>query len=360
VAEITIPSIGIAMEEALLLKWLKAPGDDVAVGEAVAEIETDKATMELESPAAGRLGPHLVEPGAIVPVGAVVVEVLTDGAATETEAHAPAAELAAEPAPVPAAEGVAAAPAPATPADGRRRPHALSPKARRLARERGAQAEPVASGRSDRFRELISAKTAESWRETPHFAVTREVDAEQLLAALASMRATDREPAATVTDLLLRALALALRDCGYGEGHVGLAVATRFGVVNPVVRDVLLLDASSLARARSDATERARAGRLTREDVETVPPCTLSNLGAFGIDQFTGIIPLGQTSLLTVGRAVPRVVADAERRLAVRATFYATLNSDHRTIDGAEAARLLAAFANAVEAATADFPGGDA
>src|SRR4249919_549172 len=78
-AEITIPSIGIAMTEALLVKWLKEPGDDVTAGEAVAEIETDKTTMELESPVAGRLGSHLAEPGAIVPVGTVVVEVVSPG-----------------------------------------------------------------------------------------------------------------------------------------------------------------------------------------------------------------------------------------------------------------------------------------
>ena len=78
-AEIVIPSVGIAMEEALVVKWLKEPGDDVAADEPVAEIETDKATMDLESPVDGRLGPHLFEPGAVVPVGTVVVEVLAAG-----------------------------------------------------------------------------------------------------------------------------------------------------------------------------------------------------------------------------------------------------------------------------------------
>ena len=96
-AEITIPSIGIAMTEALLVKWLKEPGDDVTAGEAVAEIETDKATMELESPIAGRLGSHLAEPGAIVPVGTVVVEVVSPGDGT-----APAPSEAGAPGPEPA------------------------------------------------------------------------------------------------------------------------------------------------------------------------------------------------------------------------------------------------------------------
>ena len=104
-----------------------------------------------------------------------------------------------------------------------------------------------------------------------------------------------------------------------------------------------------LAAARAAAVERARAGKLNADDLGTPPPSTLSNLGAMGVDHFTGVIALGQTSLLTVGRAIPRVTADADHALSVRTTFHATLNADHRTIDGAGAARLLVAFAEAAE-----------
>src|SRR5882672_1639438 len=104
--EIAIPSIGVAMTEALLVKWLKEPGDEVAAAEPVAEIETDKATMDIESPVAGRLGPHLAQPGAIVPVGTVIVQIVADG----EEAAPPAA----------AHQGPATAEA--------RRPHAKSPR----------------------------------------------------------------------------------------------------------------------------------------------------------------------------------------------------------------------------------------
>ena len=134
-AEITIPSIGIAMTEALLVKWLKEPGDDVTAGEAVAEIETDKATMELESPIAGQLGSHLAEPGAIVPVGTVVVEVVSpgDGAApAPSEAGAPGPESAESRTRPPSADS-ASGPVVAE----SRRPHTQSPRARRLAVERG-------------------------------------------------------------------------------------------------------------------------------------------------------------------------------------------------------------------------------
>jgi pyruvate dehydrogenase E2 component (dihydrolipoamide acetyltransferase) len=251
-------------------------------------------------------------------------------------------------APEPSATSVSAA---APDSSTARRPHDTSPRARRLARERGS----ATADRPGRFRELIAAKVAESWREIPHFAVTREVDAEPMISALAAMRAANVEPVPTMTDLMLRALALALRERGDRDGHVGLAVATQDGVVIPVVRNVLALDAPSLASARVAAVERAKTRRLSVEDLETTPPSTLSNLGPFGIDHFTGIVAHGQTSLLTVGRAVPRVVADGDRTLSVRTTFHATLNVDHRSIDGADAAHLLVAFANAAEQITPDF-----
>jgi pyruvate dehydrogenase E2 component (dihydrolipoamide acetyltransferase) len=341
-AQIAIPSIGVAMTEALLVKWHKEPGEMVEAAEPVVEIETDKATMDLESPAAGTLGPHLYEPGAIVPVGTVIAEVVAEGetlaAATRQQPEEPQRPVSPAPASAP---GETAA----------RRPHDKSPRARRLARER----ESAQPDRAGRFRELIAARVAESWREIPHFAVTREVDAEPMLSALATMRAGNAEPAPTLTDLLLRALALALRERGDREDHVGLAVATSDGVVIPVVQDVLSLDAPSLADARIAAVERAKTRRLSVEDLETTPPSTLSNLGPFGIDHFTGIVAHGQTSLLTVGRAVPRVVADGDRTLSVRTTFHATLNVDHRAIDGAGAAHLLVAFARAAKLITPDF-----
>jgi pyruvate/2-oxoglutarate dehydrogenase complex dihydrolipoamide acyltransferase (E2) component len=353
-AAVVIPSVGIAMEEALIVKWLKEPGDTVAVDEPVAEIETDKATMDILSPEAGVLGPHLFEPGALVPVGATIVEVDVAGAAAAPEAEAPAVEAA----PAAAAEPELDAPAVA-PAAGERAPHAISPRARRLARERDGQAAgtpPPAGADEGRFRELIAAKVAESWREIPHFTVSREIDAEPMQALLVAVRAAGYDPKPTFTDLRLRALALALRETGAtGAVDVGVAVATPRGVVIPVVRDVLALDAAGLARSRSAAVERARAGKLGSDDLTASPATTLSNLGSFGVDRFTGIVALGQTSLVTVGRSLPRVVADESGAIRVRTMFDATVNADHRTVDGAEAARLLVAFATAAEESTSAF-----
>lgn len=346
-ARIVIPSVGIAMEEALLVKWLKQPGDAVAANEPLAEIETDKANMEVTSPVSGKLGPHLVEPGAIIPVGNVIVEVLTQG-----EDSSPEILEAAAPGAGSERTGTQEARLSSVPQEGSRLPSSLSPRARRLAREREVERPPQA----ERFRALIAAKVVDSWREIPHFTVTREVNAEPMLATLVLLRKDAPEPMPTMTDLLLRALAIGLREWGYqGPGDVGLAVDTDYGVVIPVVHDVLGLDAVALTRVRRAAVQRARSGRLSADDLGATPPSTLSNLGAYGVDQFTGVIALGQTSLLTVGRAAPRVVAEDTRTLQVRTSFFATLNADHRVIDGAGAARLLGAFSAAAEAMTSTF-----
>jgi pyruvate dehydrogenase E2 component (dihydrolipoamide acetyltransferase) len=343
-AEIVIPAVGIAMEEALLVKWHKRPGDAILTDEVVAEIETDKAVMELTSPVSGTLGPQLFEEGAIIPVGTVVVRVIAPGEEAEGgdgQFHDPARR-----------EGQAA-PNPSSDAVGEdpdRLPHPASPRARRLAHGKKVPEQ------AERFRELIAAKVAESWKEIPHFSVTREIEAEAMLGTLDLLRARSSGPPPTLTDLFLRALALGLRECGHrGAIDLGLAVDTDHGVVIPVIDDVLTYDAEALVGARRAAVERARSGRLSAVDIETSPPSSLSNLGSYGVDQFTGIIAMGQSSLLTVGRVAARPAAADMHTARIRRSFFATLNADHRLVDGAGAARLLAAFASASEAMTLAF-----
>jgi pyruvate dehydrogenase E2 component (dihydrolipoamide acetyltransferase) len=350
--EIVIQAVGVAMEEALLTRWLKQPGDTIAVDDIVAEIDTDKASMDVISPYAGTLGPHLASEGEVVPVGAAIVAVL-DGSEQAQDSPSETA-----PPETSAQNGADAATSPdelQTPGDDAPTPHKLSPRARRLAaqaqetaqaQESAGPAAPNATGGS-RFRELIATKVAESWREIPHFTVSRAVNAEALQAQLGVLRSDGFDPKPTLTDLLLVALARALD--GDGTVDLGLAVATEHGVVMPVVRDVLGQTAAELASLRQRAVERARAGKLNQDDLSATPSSTLSNLGAFGVDRFTGIVASGQTSLLTVGRILPRVVADENREISVQMMFDATLNADHRTVDGADAGRLLAEFAQAVE-----------
>lgn len=372
--DVVMPEIGVSMDEGTLSRWLKQPGDAVAAGEAIAEIETDKAAVELESPADGVLGAHLVGEGATALVGQTLVRVLAPGE-SEDAAAAAAPEPAAAPAAAPAP---ASAPVPAEGQEGAAgRPHRLTPRARRLAREHGipyeavggggragdvlalvasggprpagAAAVPVAGNGAPApggYRDLIARKVTEAWQTIPHFSVTREIDADELL-AFASWSKREGLPV-TVTDLLLISLAKAVATPEQPAPAIGLAVATERGVLIPVISDVAQLGLAALAAERAQAVERARSGRLAASDLSAAPVSTLSNLGSFGVDQFTGVIAAGQATLLTVGRIRDRVVVRG-RALEARPTLFATLNVDHRALDGSDAAQLLDRFAAAVE-----------
>ena len=368
---VVMPALGVAMSEGTLLQWLKSAGETVAAGDPIMEIETDKSTVEVESPAAGIVGKLLFEPGAIVPVGVEMTHILEDGEDAEVEpaASMSAAAAAVESASVPVAgsDGRAGGSAPAHGAEPRG-PNLLSPRERRLARERAeagdagaapgaagtpaaeptsASPAPTGSAAAGKHRELIASKVSESWRTIPHFAVVREVDAAAIVAVRTGWSGPGDRP--SVTDLMLKALALALRDRGEpGPIDVGLAVATPHGVAIPVIRGVLNLDMAALRSERQAAVQRAKEGRLRPADLVDPPRSTLSNLGTLGIDSFTGVIALGQMRLLTVGRILARPWVTGGS-LAVRDSFIATLNVDHRSLDGEEAAGLLLAFVSAAE-----------
>jgi pyruvate dehydrogenase E2 component (dihydrolipoamide acetyltransferase) len=386
VEEIFVPASGMAMEEALLAEWLKQPGDRVDAGEAVAVVETDKASVELSADAPGVLGRHLYAAGATVKPGATIAHVLADGES--------------EPSPAAAAAGSGAAPASggsgqvnveagvAAPGSARPRQQ-LSPRQRRVAAlAASAKAPPVFSRPSsdgapgpvaapvsappapvspaptpvspvevpavpvgapaipadDGFRRAIAAQVAESWRTIPHFAVGRDVNARGLTETLAVARRYNRSM--TITDFLLSGLGQALVRFGKSS-DIGLAVATEWGVLIPIVRDAGGVPMDELARRRKDAVDRARSRRLSSDDA-IKPYATLSNLGALGVDWFTGVVPVGQKVLLTVGRVADRPVVEG-RGIAVRPQFSATLTADHRELDGAESARLLGYFVDAVE-----------
>jgi pyruvate dehydrogenase E2 component (dihydrolipoamide acetyltransferase) len=365
VQDVTIPALGMAMTGAVLTRWYKEPGETVAAGEVIAEIETDKSAVDLESPAAGVLGPHLVAEGTEVPVGGTVTRVL-DAAADDVPATAGAAPAttparqAAVPVTVPDADPGAGS---TSPAPSGRAPHKLSPRKRmaaRLAAEAaaaapestltstpaaaaaatGAATAPGVSGLAGR-RGAVAQAVAESWRTIPHFSVQREIDCSDADASLAELRA--RVPEASYTDLLLRAFALAVGTVMESPGDLGLAVATPDGVLMPVVPDVPGLDAPGLVAARIAAARRGREGRLTERDLASSALAAVSNLGARGVDAFTGIVPTGRRLLLTTGRIAARPVA-IDGRLAVRPTVIATLNVDHRYLDGDRAADVLDAF----------------
>ncbi|MDO8210327.1 2-oxo acid dehydrogenase subunit E2 [Conexibacter sp. CPCC 206217] len=189
----------------------------------------------------------------------------------------------------------------------------------------------VDAQRAARARRAIAAAVTESWTTIPHFAVSREIAADALLARREQGRA--EAPGLTVTDLLLQAAAHA------GETDVvGLSVATERGVMNVSLAGIREATPAELAERRAALVARARGFALRRGDLDPAP-VTLSNLGTHGVDWFTGIIPTGTELLLTTGAIRDAWTPDGgERR------FWATANADHRAVDGADAARFLGRF----------------
>lgn len=354
--EIFLPAMGMAMESATLVEWHKREGEEVAAGEEVAVVESDKSAVGLNAPIGGRLGRHLYEIGDEVPAGATVARVLTGA---ETEPSDGEAALAAV-APPTAAQVAAAEETPApTPPPGRS-PHRLSPRERagrhQVATAAAAPADPapispapamrlehgapatVSPDRVARRRAAIAENVTRSWREVPHFEVSRELDVDGLPTAVTRLRR--QEPDVTLTDFLLAAVVRALRQQGRTP-DVGLAVATKAGVAVTVLRSLEPTPAE-ITPVRRPAVEQARALRAER-DPGPAPFLTLSNLGALGVSWFTGIIPIGQQALLTTGSVLERPVVRSGQVVA-GATMNAVLTSDHRLLDGIDAAHMLRAF----------------
>jgi pyruvate dehydrogenase E2 component (dihydrolipoamide acetyltransferase) len=345
--EIFVPASGMAMEDVLFTEWLKQPGDEVAAGDAVAVVETDKSTVELTSTTAGRLSGHLVAVGDRVLGGATVAYVLKEGEV------APAAVNAVVPAQVPlpveAERALTTPPPPGRDADGK---HRLSPRQRRAmagAAAAGSDAEeaespvvPVAKrvpGPSSRNREATAVLVSESWRTVPHFSVGRDVRVDGLAETVAAVRADGT--AVTVTDFLILALARSLDALGEPP-DIGLAVATEWGVLIPVLHPLSGRSVREVTTLRTAAVNRARNRRLESADSATVF-ATLSNLGTAGVTWFTGVVPINQVALVTVGEISLRPAVEG-RGLVVAPILTAVVTADHRRYDGIDSAKLLSGF----------------
>jgi pyruvate dehydrogenase E2 component (dihydrolipoamide acetyltransferase) len=299
-------------------------------------IETDKAEVELTSPSAGTLGRHRYDAGATIPVGEVVAYVLAEGEADPSEPSPAASEA-------PGEERGATAPEPAAAAPAEPAPHRMSPRARRAAREQRAAAPTVDGGRAQ-FRAAISEAVMRSWHEIPHFAVSRDLPGERCLEAVRSARAAGA--AATITDVLVQTFAQALEDTGHVDAAaIGLAVATEAGVALAALESPARRSIAEIAERRAAAVERTRSGRAAPT---AMPLATVSNLGQMGVTSFTGIIPEGQRALLTVG-AMRDELYLRDGTAASRPVFSATLNLDHRHLDGAHGAEILRAMADRLE-----------
>jgi pyruvate dehydrogenase E2 component (dihydrolipoamide acetyltransferase) len=384
--EVVMPALGMSQETGVLLQWLKAEGEAVAAGEPLMEVETDKATVEVEAPASGRLASVTARPGDEIPVGQVIAFILSAG---EQAPPKPAAsERPGVPAVPPSRETVAVPPAPALAAGGRL---PASPKARRLAGERGVELQslsgsgpggailaadvPAAAPQREavpppapealdaapvsRAWQVMVQRLTQSWTQVPHFYLTVEARAGQLVRW--REQAQERVAAKlTYTDLLVRLVALALRQHPRLNGrweagqialndqiNLGLAVAVEEGLVVPVLHQADRLGLAEVAVRCRELVGRAQAGKLTLDDLRD-GTFTLSNLGMYGIDAFNAILNPPQAAILAVGRIAERVVPVAGLP-SVQPMVTLTLSCDHRVVDGARAARFLQSLVGLIE-----------
>jgi pyruvate dehydrogenase E2 component (dihydrolipoamide acetyltransferase) len=400
---ILMPALSPTMTEGKLAKWHVKVGDTVKSGQVVCEIETDKATMEVEAVDEGKIGQILVEEGTEgVAVNAVIAVLLEEG---ETEAAKPAGPAAA-PAPKADEKPAAPAPRPAAPAasSGGARLFA-SPLARRIAAEKGIDlagikgsgpggrivkadvetarpsAAPVAAPKAapkpaapapaaggqpvfvapgdsrvphTSIRKVIARRMLESKQTVPHFYLTVDFEIDTLLAARTAINAVVEKKGAkvSVNDMVIKACAKALRDhpeCNaswteeemiqYGAVDISVAVATDRGLITPIVRNADMKGLAQISIEMKDLASRAKSGKLKLEEFQG-GGFTISNLGMFGVRDFGAIINTPQAMILAVGAGEERVVV-RKGEMVVRTIMSCTLAVDHRVVDGALGAQFL-------------------
>lgn len=394
--EVVLPALSAGMETGVIARWLKAEGDAVKKGDLLAEIETDKATMELEAEADGRIGRILVEGGKSAEVNQVIALLLKEG--EEASVLAVAAPVA----------PVAAPLARPRPVDEAR--HKASPLARRLAAERDVSLEgltgsgpkgrivridieraasalkpvpvaaPVAPAAAPAapagvppgigphealphtsMRRTIARRLLEAKQTVPHFYLNADCDIDALLALRARInekRAADER--ISVNDFIIKASAIALRKVPAANAvwtedailrlqdvDIAVAVATEGGLVTPLIRQADKKSVGAISAEMKALAARARENRLKPEEYQG-GGFSISNLGMYGVRSFSAIINPPQSAILAVGAGERRPV-EREGQLAFATMMSVTLSVDHRTVDGALGAQLLAAFRAAIE-----------
>lgn len=389
--KVFMEALSPTMEEGKLLSWHKQEGDRVSDGDVLAEVETDKAVMELQARGAGVLRKIFASEGATVEVGNIVaviaepdedIDGIVSSAGAAKEPPAAKRETAAPVAPPAEAPG-AATPAPAPQPAGRVK---ASPLARRLAHERGLDlgavqgsgpggrivkrdVEGAAAARPEpgvplppegyedielgQMRKTIARRLVESIGPIPHFFLTTEVDMDRAAEARQALNALDAGPHISYNDIILKVVAAALRqhrECNawwlgdgkirlFNEVHLSMAVAVDEGLITPVIRNAHLKSLRQIALESRELAERARARKLTPEEYSG-GTFSVSNLGMFEIDQFTGVINPPEAGLLAVGSITEQPVVEGGE-LVVQQRMRLTMSCDHRVIDGATGAKFL-------------------
>ncbi len=421
--QILMPALSPTMTEGNLAKWHKAEGDAVVSGDVLAEIETDKATMEVEAVDEGTMGKILVPEGtAGVPVNQAIALLLEEGedaSALEGVTAPPPPTAAAAPSVSAAPQAPIAAPAASSePAAALQQPGNrvfASPLARRLAQNGGidiagvtgsgphgrvvkrdveaaiasggAQAPASAAPQQiaatptaaptptviddatlppyreephSSMRKVIARRLTESKQTVPHFYLSVDCELDSLLALRKDLNGRSDAYKISVNDFVIRAVALALRKVPeanamwtddsmryFERADVSVAVAIPGGLITPVIRDAGTMGLAEISSAMKDLATRARDGKLMPEEYQG-GSFTISNLGMFGINNFSAIINPPQACILAVGAGEQRAVVK-DGAVAVATVMSCTLAVDHRVVDGAVGAQFMAAFKPLIE-----------
>ena len=423
-----MPKLSPTMEEGQISRWLKKEGDKVSMGEPLAEIDTDKATMEMQALANGVLRKIIINEGQSAPLGqliAVIGEPNEDIASllSEAPAAAPPAKQeppkqgqekpAEQPAPQPQAKAAAAAAAPAPSPVDNGQPRAasadsgrmiVSPLAARMAAEAGIDLRslqgsgpggriikrdieaaisqpkpepgyprPVPAGQvpqigasayrdepATEIRKVIARRLVTSLGPVPHFFLTTEIEMDRAAEMRRGINALDPDLKISINDVIIKVAAAALIQHPevnasfqekfvryYERADIGVAVAIEDGLITPVVRAADQKSLSQIATEVRELAERARSRRLKPEEY-TGATFSISNLGMFGIDEFTAVINPPEGAILAVGAMSAKpVVRDNE--IVIRQMMRVTMSCDHRVIDGATGAKFLQTFKKILE-----------
>jgi pyruvate dehydrogenase E2 component (dihydrolipoamide acetyltransferase) len=422
--KVIMPKLSPTMEEGQISRWLKKEGDKVSMGEPLAEIDTDKATMEMQALANGVLLKILIGEGEAAPLGqliAVVGEPNEDIASLLSEAPAAAAkqpepkpepEKAPEqPAPAPQAKAAAASAQPQPSVSNGRQPQPaasdsgrmiVSPLAARMAAEAGidlrslqgsgpggriikkdieaamsqpkAEAaaplrlvQPLQAGASayrdepaSEIRKVIAKRLVTSIGPIPHFFLTTDIEMDRAAEMRRGINALDPDLKISINDIIIKVTAAALMQHPqvnasfqekivryYEHADIGVAVAIEDGLITPVVRAADQRSLSQIAAEVRELAERARSRRLKPEEY-TGATFSISNLGMFGIDEFTAVINPPEGGILAIGAMTAKpVVRDNE--IVIRQMMRVTMSCDHRIIDGATGAKFLQTFKKILE-----------
>jgi pyruvate dehydrogenase E2 component (dihydrolipoamide acetyltransferase) len=397
--DVIMPALGVAQEKGTLLNWRKAEGQSVTKGEPLMEIETDKATVEIEAPASGILTNVTASAGDEIPVGNKIAVILAPGEVVST-----AAVKDPHPRPLPEGEGISKRrllegegksemlseghPLPVGEGTGEGRSAVrgkilASPAAKRIAKEKGidlaslkgsgpdggvlaedvlrASAAPATATAGPpkinetvqltSMRRIVGERMTKSKQTAPHFYLSMDADMTEITRQRNKLKEKE-SLVPSINDFILSACARALRDFPslnaaftdhgveiYSDINIGVAVALEEGLVVPVIRNADRLSLQELARQSRELAEKAQKKKLFPLDYEG-GTFTVSNLGMFGVDNFAAIINPPQCAILAVGQVAPRVVPYGEG-IAVRSMMTLSLSADHRVVDGAIGARFL-------------------